>query len=163
LPLATVAPQIKEELYQKALNERFAKWLKTDLRRKHRVDVKLPGVVFKAEDSKESTMDNLVAASNRLSKSSDRSFLSDFNPLSYITKETDLEDNDPKSPMYDKKVVSVFGVPLFTKQGDDDVPDVLSTPADSDQSDSGQSDSGNSGGFLSSIFGSLNPFSSSKP
>ncbi len=144
------------------MDERFAKWLKTDLRRKHRVDVKLPGVVFKAEDSKESTMDNLVATSNRLSKSSDRSFLSYFNPLSYITKETDLEDDDPKSPMYGKKVVSVLGVPLFTKESDDDVPDVLSTPADSGKSDSSKSDSGKSGGFLSSVFDSLNPFSSSK-
>lgn len=163
LPLATVAPQIKEELYQKALDERFAKWLKTDLRRKHRVDVKLPGVVFKAEDSKESMVDSLVATSNRLSKSTDRSFLSYFNPLSYITKETDLEDEDPKSPMYGKKVVSVLGIPLFTKESADDVPDVLSAPDDAGKSDSGKSDSGKSGGFLSSIFGSLNPFSSSKP
>ncbi len=167
LPLSTVAPQIKEELYQKALDERFAKWLKTDLRRKHRVDVKLPGVVFKAEDSKESVVDSLVATSNRLDKSSDRSFLSYFNPLSYITKETDLEDEDPKSPMYGKKVVSVFGIPLFTKESADDVPDVLSAPddtgkADSGKADSGKSDSGKSGGFLSSIFDSLNPFSSSK-
>ncbi len=172
LPLSAVAPQIKEELYQKALNERFAKWLKTDLRRKHRVDVKLPGVVFKAEDSKESTVDSLVATSTRLSKSGDRSLLSYFNPLSYITKETDLDDEDPKSPMYGKKVVSVFGIPLFTKDSDDDVPDVLSAPddagksdsakSDSAKSDSGKPDSGKSGGFLSSIFDSLNPFSSSK-
>ncbi len=167
LPLSTVAPQIKEELYQKALDERFAKWLKTDLRRKHRVDVKLPGVVFKAEDSKESMVDSLVATSNRLSKSDDRSFLSYFNPLSYISKETDLEDEDPKSPMYGKKVVSVFGIPLFTKESTDDVPDILSAPddsgkADSGNSDSGKSDSGKSGGFLSSVFDSLNPFSSSK-
>lgn len=157
LPLSAVAPQIKEELYQKALDERFAKWLKTDLRRKHRVDVKLPGVVFKAEDSKESMMDSLVARSNRLSSSSDRSFLSYFNPLSYFTKETELEDEDPKSPMYGKKVVSVFGIPLFTKESVDDVPDVLSAPEDVSKPDSGKS-----GGFLSSVFDSLNPFSSSK-
>ncbi len=175
LPLSTVAPQIKDELYKKALDERFSKWLKTDLRRKHRVDVKLPGVVFKAEDSKESTVDSLVATSTRLSKSSDHSLLSYFNPLSYITKETDLDEEDPKSPMYGKKVVSVFGIPLFTKEGDDDVPDVLSAPddgtksnsgksgkSDTGKSDAGKSDSGQSGGFLSSIFDSLNPFSSSK-
>jgi peptidyl-prolyl cis-trans isomerase SurA len=157
LPLSTVADQIKDELYGRALNERFAKWLKTDLRRKHRVDVKLAGVVFKAEDSKEGMVDSLMAKSNRPSKSTDRSLLSYFNPLSYITKETDLEGEDPKSPMYGKKVVSVFGVPLFTKESADDVPDVLSAPDDANKSDSGKS-----GGFLSSIFDSLNPFSSSK-
>ena len=53
LPLATVAPKIKEELLNKALEERFTKWVKTDLRRKNRVDVKVAGVVFKPEDSKE--------------------------------------------------------------------------------------------------------------
>jgi hypothetical protein len=59
--------------------------------------------------------------------------------------------------MYGKKVVSVFGVPLFTKDSLDDVPDVPAAPDDGNESDSG-----NSGGFLSSIFDSLNPFSSSK-
>ena len=167
LPLSTVAPQIKDELYQKALDERFAKWLKTDLRRKHRVDVKLPGVVFKAEDPKEGMVDSLMATSHRLSKSNDRSLLSYFNPLSYITKETDLEDEDPKSPMYGKKVVSVFGIPLFTKESADDVPDVLSAPDDGTKSDAGKSDAskadaGKSGGFLSSVLDTLNPFSSSK-
>ena len=157
LPLSTVAPQIKDELYQKALDERFAKWLRTDLRRKHRVDVKLPGVVFKAEDTKEGMVDSLMATSNRSSKSSDRSLLSYLNPLSYITKETDLEEQDPKNPLHGKKIVSVLGVPLFTKDSADDVPDVLSAPVDADKSDSGKS-----GGFLSSIFDSLNPFSSSK-
>ncbi len=46
-PLSAVAPKIKDELLNKALEERFAKWLKTDLRRKNRVDVKVAGVVFK--------------------------------------------------------------------------------------------------------------------
>ena len=152
LPLSAVASQIKDELYTNALNERFAKWLKTDLRRKHRVDVKLAGVVFKAEDSKEGTVDSLMAKSTRSSKSSSNSLLSYLNPLSYITKETDLEDEDPKSPMYGKKILSVFGIPLFTKDSADDV-DIPAPPDDGNKSDSGKS-----GGFLSSIFGSLNPF-----
>jgi peptidyl-prolyl cis-trans isomerase SurA len=158
LPLSAVAPQIKDELYGNALNERFAKWMKTDLRRKHRVDVKLAGVVFKAEDSKEGMVDSLIAKSNRPSKSNDRSLLSYLNPLSYITKETDLEEEDPKSPMYGKKIVSVFGVPLFTKESADDPPDLPAIPDDGNKSDSGKS-----GGFLSSVFDSLNPFSASKP
>jgi peptidyl-prolyl cis-trans isomerase SurA len=157
LPLSAVAAQIKDELYAKALNDRFAKWLKTDLRRKHRVDVKLAGVVFKAEDSKEGMVDSLMTRSNRSSRATDRSLLSYLNPLSYITKETDLEEDDPKSPMYGKKVVSVFGIPLFTKESPDDVPDASAAPDDGNKSDSGKS-----GGFLSSIFDSLNPFSSSK-
>jgi peptidyl-prolyl cis-trans isomerase SurA len=174
LPLSTVAAQIKEELYAKALDERFSRWVKSDLRRKHRVDVKLPGVVFKAEDSKESVVDSLMAKSRRLSKDTDRSFLSYLNPLSYITKETDLDEEDPKSPMYGKKVVSVLGVPLFTKEStDEDVPDVLSAPDDGSQSaadksataksDTAKPDTGKSGGFLSSVLDTLNPFSSSKP
>jgi len=164
LPLSTVAAQIKDELYAKALDDRFARWVKTDLRRKHRVDVKLPGVVFKAEDSKEGMVDSLMAKSHRSSKNTDRSLLSYLNPLSYFTKETDLDEEDPKSPMYGKKIVSVFGVPLYTKAStDEDVPDVLSAPDDGTKSDAGKSDDGKSGGFLSSVLDTLNPFSSSKP
>jgi hypothetical protein len=80
-----------------------------------------------------------------------------LNPLSYITKEIDVEDDDPKSPMYGKKIVSVFGVPLFTSEANDDVPDVLSPPAPEKPPEKP------SGGFFSSIIDSLNPFSSKKP
>ena len=66
-------------------------------------------------------------------------------------KETPLDD-DPKSPLYGKNVVTVFGQPLFTSEGGaDDVPDVLSGQS-SKSSDTG-SKSG-SGGLLDSI----NPF-----
>ena len=126
LPLSAVAPRIKEELLNKALEERFAKWVKTDLRRKHRVDLKIAGVVFKPEDSSESTLGTLMAKSNRSARE-DRSFLSYLNPLSYIIKETPLED-DPNSPLYGKSVVSVLGVPLFTTDTVEDAPDVLATP-----------------------------------
>ncbi len=152
LPLTAVSSRIKDELYQKALDERFAKWLRTDLRRKHRVDVKLPGVVFKAEDSKEGMMDSLVASSTRRGKSNDRSLLSYLNPFSYVVKDTDLDSDDPKSPMYGKKVVSVLGVPLFTKDSADDVPELASDPGDK-----------KSDGFFSSVLGVINPFSKSTP
>jgi hypothetical protein len=154
LPLATVAPKIKEELQSKALEDRFVKWLKTDLRRKHRVDVKIAGVVFKPEDSKESMVDSLMAKSTRSKKQEDRTFLSYLNPFSYIVKTTPVEDDDPKSPMAGKSIVNVFGVPLFATDtaSADDVPDVLSTPAD--KSSGGGSSSGQSGGF----FDALNPF-----
>jgi len=76
VPLSSVAPKIKEELMNKALEERFARWVKTDLRRKHRVDIKVAGVVFKPEDSKEGTVDNLIAKSTRTTGSEERYILS---------------------------------------------------------------------------------------
>ena len=113
LPLATVAPKIKEELQSKALEDRFVKWLKTDLRRKHRVDVKIAGVVYKPEDSKEGMVDSLMAKSTRPKKQPERTFLSYLNPFSYIVKQVPVEDDDPKSPMAGKSIVNVFGVPLL--------------------------------------------------
>ena len=157
LPFATVAPKIKEELYAKAFDERFGKWVKSDLRKKHHVDVKLPGVAFKAEDVKAGTMDSLVARSPRLDKKQDRSWLSYLNPFSYIVKDIDVEEDDPKSPMYGRKIVSVFGLPLFTSEAKDDVLDVLSPPPPEKPPEQ------KSGGFFSSILDSLNPFSSKKP
>jgi peptidyl-prolyl cis-trans isomerase SurA len=151
LPLSTVAPRIKEELQSKALEDRFVKWLKTDLRRKHRVDVKIAGVVFKPEDSKESTVDSL-AKSTRPKRQPERTFLIYLNPFSYIVKEIPIDEDDPKSPMAGKSIVNVFGIPLFAKDTDEDIPDVLATPAD--KSSGGGSSSGQSGGF----FDALNPF-----
>lgn len=157
-PLTTVAPRIKEELLSKALAERFAKWLKTDLRRKHRVDIKVAGVSFKPEDSKEDTVNSLMAKSNRPARSEPRSVLSYLNPFSYIVKETPFEDDDPKSPLTGKSLVSIFGIPLFTTDSADDVPDVLAPPAPDPDPPAGQSK-----GLFSSIIDSLNPFSSKKP
>src|SRR5205807_1249273 len=108
----------------KALEERITKRVKTDLRRKHRVDVKLPSVVFKAEDTKEGTVDSLMAKSTRLDKKQDRGWFSFLNPF----KETDTSEEDPNSPLYGRKIVTVFGLPLGTADATDDVPDILSTP-----------------------------------
>ncbi|HWO42837.1 MAG TPA: peptidylprolyl isomerase [Candidatus Eisenbacteria bacterium] len=127
-PLSAVAPKIKEELYMKAVEERRLKWLKTDLRRKHRVDVKLAGVVFKPEDMQEGTVDTLVAKSTRATRKQERSLLSYLNPFSYIYKETPVEEDDPQSPLRGKSIVTVFGVPLFTTESVEDVPDVLPPP-----------------------------------
>jgi peptidyl-prolyl cis-trans isomerase SurA len=152
-PLATVAPKIKMELQAKALEERYLKWLKTDLRRKHRVDIKLAGVVFKPEESKEGTME-LIANSTRGSRRQQRTFLSYLNPLSYVTSETPLDELDDKGPLANKNIVSVLGVPLFTTERVDDVPDVLNPP---DQTEASKS------GFFSSVVDTLNPFSKKKP
>ena len=154
VPLSTVAPRIKEELLNKALQERFARWLKADLRRKHKVDIKVANVVFKPEDSKEGTMDTLMAKSTRPVRREDRSVMSYFNPFSYIVKETPFEDEDKKSPLSGKSVVSVFGVPLFTTDSVEDAPDILTPPPPPQDS---------SKGVFSTILDSLNPFSSKKP
>jgi hypothetical protein len=153
VPLSSVAPRIKEELTNKALEERFAKWVKTDLRRKHRVEIKVAGVVFKPEDSKEGTVDTLMAKSTaRSGRREDRSFLSYLNPLSYIVKETPFEEEDPNNPLQGKSIVSVFGAPLFTKETVEDAPDVFAPPPKESEK-----------GVVSNILDSLNPFSSKKP
>jgi hypothetical protein len=94
----------------------------------------------------------LIATSNRTARREERSVLSYLNPFSYIVKETPFEDEDPKSPLKDKSVVSVFGMPLFTTDTVEDAPDVLNPPP----SQSGK-------GVFSTILDSLNPFSSKKP
>ncbi|HZD41682.1 MAG TPA: peptidylprolyl isomerase [Terriglobales bacterium] len=166
LPLSAVKSKIKEELYAKALEERFDAWLKTDLRRKHAVEVKIPGVEFKPEDSKQGTVDSLMARSARLDRGEKRTFLSYLNPLSYFVKENPIDEEDATAPLVDKSIVSVFGIPMFTKDAPDDVPDLLSAPADpSGGGEAGGAEppaedgstSKKSGGF-SSVVDSLNPF-----
>jgi hypothetical protein len=147
-----VAPRIKQELLSKALEERFAQWLKTDLRRKHRVDLKVAGVVFKPEDSKEGTVNALMAKSTRPARSENRSVLSYLNPFSYIVKETPFEEEDAKSPLLGKSVVSIFGYPLFVTDSAEDTPDILNPPPP----DTGK-------GVFSTIIDSINPFSAKKP
>jgi peptidyl-prolyl cis-trans isomerase SurA len=154
LPLSAVAAKIKQELLAKAMEERFAKWLKSDLRRKHRVDVKLAGVTFKPEESKEETVNALMARSNRPARRESRSYLSYLNPLSYIVNETPFEDEDSKSLLSNKSVVSLFGVPLFVTDNVDETPDIFAPPAPEAEK---------SKGIFSSIVDSLNPFSSKKP
>ena len=157
LPLSAVAAKIKEELYAKAMEERYSKWLKTELRRKHTVDVKIAGVVFKPEDSKEDTMGSLMAKSTRPKRKEDRGLLGYLNPLSYVVRETESNEEDSqKGPLAGKNIVSVFGVPLFTTDSVDDVPDILSPPVQPAEKDSQVQESG--GGFFSSIVNRLNPF-----
>ncbi len=136
----------------KALEERFSRWVKTDLRRKHRVDIKVAGVVFKPEDSKDGTLNNLMARTNRPIRREERTVLSYLNPFSYIVKETPFDEDDQKGPLSGKSVVSIFGVPLFTTDSVQDAPDIFAPPPEPSQK-----------GILSTIVDSLNPFSSKKP
>jgi peptidyl-prolyl cis-trans isomerase SurA len=146
-PLEEVSAQIKEELYAKSMEERFQKWLKTDLRKSYRVDVKVPGVVFRPEENKEATVNTLMTSSSRRAKQ-EKGFLSYLNPFSYIVTETPIEDE--RGEPTDSNVVSILGVPLFKKDAGGELPpDPFGTP--------GSNDSKESKGF----FSSLNPFSSS--
>ena len=111
LPLATVAPKIKEELQSKALEDRFVKWLKTDLRRKHRVDVKIAGVVFKPEDSKEGMVDSLMAKSTR-SKSNQSDFSQLPRILSILLRKFPWKTKIRRVQWPVRALSMYFGVPL---------------------------------------------------
>lgn len=168
LPLSEVREKIKEEIYAKALEERFQKWLKTDLRRKHRVDIKIAGVVFRPEETKEGTMDSLVGSAPEKKSNERSSFLSYLNPLSYIVSETPIEGEDSGKEVSGRNIVSVFGVPLFTTESADATADTILSPSTADtilppseEKDGSAKKSDESPGVFSSILKTLNPFSSS--
>ena len=150
--------QIRKELYSQALEERFQKWLKTDLRKRHRVDVKLPGFVFQAEDTTQDTVKTLMASASSRSRDQERSFLSYLNPLTYIVSEKPVDEEDPFN---DQKIVSLFGVPLFVSDSPEDIDpqgEPLFGPEDTGQGEPSAEGAEESQGFFSSVMGSLNPF-----
>lgn len=159
LPLSEVAAKIKDELYAKALEERFQRWLKADLRKRHRVDVKLSGVIFRPEEAGEGTVNSLMAAASKNKRKEQAGFLSYLNPFSYIVKETPVEGEDAEGELSGQKVVSIFGIPLFMSQTDDDGLEDL--PIQSEAREGTAQKAPESGGFFSSMWKSLNPFSSS--
>lgn len=120
LGFGVVSEQVKEQLYEQTLEERFEKWLQTDLRKKHRVEVKLDGYAFEARQAKRGTVGNLMASS--AADDEERGFWDYLNPLTYIFDEEVIRDSSGEST--DRKVVSLFGMPLFTTDvgDDDDVP-----------------------------------------
>jgi len=160
LPLSEVQAKVREELYEKALEERFQQWLKGDLRRKHRVDVKLPGVVFRAQDNKDSTMSTLASSSSRGARNERSGVLSYLNPFSYIFKETPIEEEEAGKPSRetDQSVISFLGTPLFRTDSADDVPEDPVGALEPKSSEKSQ----DSGGFFSSVWQSVNPFSKGK-
>jgi len=119
LPLSAVEDSIKQGLYAKVSEERFQRWLKTDLRKKHRVDVKLPGVVFRPEEIGEETVKSLMTSSSKRRTPEEKSFLSYLNPLSYLVSETPLEGEGAEGELSDQEIVSVLGVPLFVQESGD--------------------------------------------
>lgn len=121
LAFADVRDKVREEVINKAVEERIQKWLKGDLRRKHRVDVKLAGVVFRPEDTKEATMDTLVASGRRRNEES--GFWDFLNPFKKTPTE-DVDETGKPSPLAGQKVISLFGTPLFRTDSPDDADEV---------------------------------------
>ncbi len=120
LKFATVSERVRDELYNKTLEERFAKWLKTDLRKKHRVEVKLDGYAFEAQEAERGTVGSLMASTT--AGEEDRGFWATINPLTYIYDEEVVKDES--GVFGDRKTIKLFGIPVFTTEAgdDDDVP-----------------------------------------
>ena len=120
LGFAAVSEKARDELYNKTLQERFAKWLKTDLRKKHRVEVKLDGYAFEAQKAERGTVGSLVASAT--AGEEERGFWDYLNPVTYIYDEEVIRDTS--GVVGDRKRIKLFGIPLFTTEAgdDDDVP-----------------------------------------
>jgi peptidyl-prolyl cis-trans isomerase SurA len=151
IPFANVKEKVGEEVLAKAIEERFNKWLKSDLRKRHKVDVKLPGVAFRPEDTKEGTMDTLVASRSKRSKNESSSFWDFLNPF----KSTPIEDDEElgENPNTGQNVISLFGTPLFRTESADpaETTDEILAPIEDPK---GAAKPKESGGF----WRSLNPF-----
>lgn len=120
LAFAAVSERVREQLFNKTLEERFAKWLKTDLRKKHRVEVKLERYAFEAQQAARGTVGNLMASAT--AGEEDKDFWDYINPVTYIYDEEIIRDTS--GVVGDRKRVKLFGIPLFTTEAgdDDDVP-----------------------------------------
>lgn len=118
LGFEAVSEQVRNELYTKTLRERFAKWLKTDLRKKHRVEVKLSEYDFEAQEAERGTVGSLMVTAAPPER--EKGFWDYLNPMTYIYDEEHIPD---PSGVSDRKRVKLFGIPLFTTESGDD-PDV---------------------------------------
>ena len=154
IPLSQVEGRIKNELYSKAMEERFQRWLKTDLRSNHRVDIKLAGFIFRAEEIKEGTVDSLMASASPAMEEKERGLMSYLNPFSYIISETPLED-ESGNVIADYKKVSLFGIPLFTTESVDDLEE---EPFIQGRGPEGKAEPVEPKGFFSKALDSINPF-----
>lgn len=127
-PFTEVSEKVRNDLYNKTLQERFSKWLKTDLRKKHRVEVRLDGYAFEAQEAERGTVGSLMASATE--DVEDPGFWDYLNPLTYIYDEEVVRDTS--GAVGDRKTVKLFGIPLFTTEAgdDDDVP--LDQPFESD-------------------------------
>ncbi len=125
LGFEAVSEQVRDELYTKTLRERFAKWLKTDLRKKHRVEVKLSEYDFEAQEVERGTVGSLMATTAPPER--DKGFWDYLNPMTYIYDEEPIPD---PSGVNDRKRIKLFGIPLFTTEAGDDADVPLSEPVE---------------------------------
>ena len=156
LALAEVRDRVKEEVTNKALDERFQKWLKGDLRKKHRIDVKIAGVVFRPEETKEATIDSLVAGSRRGGDESN-SFWAFLNPFKKTPTE-DVDETGKPSGLAGQRVISLFGTPLFRTDSPDspDIVDDTLAPIENPEPPAAPAAKPKEGG---GFWNKLNPFS----
>ena len=126
LGFEAVSEQVRDELYNKTLQERFAKWLKTDLRKKHRVEVKLTEYDFEAQEAERGTVGSLMATTTAPAR--EKGFWDYLNPLTYIYDEEPIPD---PSGISDRKRIKLFGIPLFTTEAGDDEDVPLNEPIES--------------------------------
>jgi len=124
-PLSEVEKEIKDYLYTKALEKRFQRWLSTDLRKRHIVDVKIPGFVFRAKEIEDGASTSRASASLD-DEDEERSFLSYLNPFSYFVKETPVDYGDGDN-LSGESIVNLFGIPFFTTESGDSVDVPLSS------------------------------------
>ncbi|MFQ5540501.1 MAG: peptidylprolyl isomerase, partial [Candidatus Binatia bacterium] len=148
-PLSEVEKNIREHLYTKALEKRFQRWLSTDLRKKHLVDVKIPGFVFRAEETKDTADSRIFSESD--SDTEERGLFSFLNPFSDDEPPVDYGSGDNLS---DQTVVTLFGTPLFVTHDGDDTDEPLIPSGES--AETGESEE--SQGFFSTMWDSISPF-----
>ncbi len=158
VPLAQLAKTIKAELRAKTLNERFEKWIRTDLRKKHRVVVKLDGFVFRAEQAKEGTVKSLMVSNEKDSSNERSSMLSYLNPLSYIISKSPAEDEESEN-LTGESVGSIFGMPFFLSESAEEVPEgAVVLPGEVEPVGESAGGTEESPDFFSSILDTVNPF-----
>jgi len=152
-PLSEVEKDIKDYLYTKALEKRFQRWLSTDLRKRHIVDVKIPGFVFRAKETNEGASTSLASASLD-DESEERSFLSYLNPFTFFSSDDAPVDFQNSDNIADESVVTLFGTPFFVTNEGDDLDEPLAPFGESGET--GKSEE--SQGFFSTMWDSISSF-----
>jgi peptidyl-prolyl cis-trans isomerase SurA len=168
-PLSEVEKNIREHLYTKALEKRFQRWLSTDLRKKHLVDVKIPGFVFRVEETKD-TVDSRIASASE-SDIEERGLFSFLNPFSsFFSDDEPPVDYGSGDNLSDESVVTLFGTPLFVTYDGDNSDEPLIPSGDEPLIPSGNEplipsgegaetgESEESQGFFSTMWDSITPF-----
>jgi len=114
--------------------------------------VKIAGVVFRPQDTQQSTMDTLVASGTR--RTTESSFWDSLNPFKKTPTE-DVDETGKPSPIAGQNVISLFGTPLFRSESPDDSDQVSEVLAPVENPNAPAEQPKSSPGFWSR----LNPFS----